>query len=71
VLGPVLLGALAGRLALAVGEAAAHTTAGGIRGALLLVAGVLLGVGAARFQVAPERVAMVVLGLLLLAGVGV
>ncbi len=68
VLGPVLLGALAGRLALAVGQAAAATTAGGIRGAALLVAGGLLGAGAARFQIAPERVAMVVLVLLLAAG---
>jgi hypothetical protein len=41
-----------------------------MRGAALLVAGALLGLGAARFQVAPERVAMVVLGLLLLVGAG-
>jgi len=67
-LGPVLLGALAARLALAVWQGAAATVAGGARGVALLVAGCLIGAGAARFKVAPERVAMIVLALLLLAG---
>lgn len=67
-LGPVLLGALAGRLALAVWQAAASTVAGGARGVALLVAGGLIGAGAARFRLAPERAAMIVLVFLLLAG---
>jgi hypothetical protein len=69
-LGPLLLGALAGRLAITAWQAAAATTAGGVRGAALLVAGGLLGTGAARLGLPPERMAMIVLAFLLLTGVG-
>ena len=68
VAGPLLLGALAGRLLVHVWQAAAASGAGGLRGAALVLAGCLLGSGAARFRLPPERVAAIVLGFLILAG---
>ncbi len=67
-LGPLLLGALAGRIGAEVVGQAATTSAGGGAGAALLVAGVSLGLGAARFRIPPERVGIIVLGFLLVAG---
>ena len=64
-LGPILVGALLGRFVITLGLGAPG--AEGPRPALaLLAAGVLLGAGAARFRVPPERVGMGVLAFLLL-----
>ena len=65
-LGPILLGALAGRLLLVVARAGSETAAGPLPPLALAAAGLLLGAGGARFGVAPERLALAVLAFLLL-----
>jgi hypothetical protein len=64
--GPILLGALAGRLLLAVGRAGSETAAGALSPLALAAAGILLGAGGGRFGVPPERVALAVLAFLVL-----
>ncbi len=67
ILGPCLLGALAGLIAAQMEWVAAGAAAGSGAGAALILAAVLLGIGAARYRCPAERVGMVVLALLLLA----
>lgn len=62
-IGPIAVGALAGRFLVSLGGAAG---AGGHAPALLVLAGTLIGAGAVRFRVPPERVAMGVLAFLIL-----
>jgi len=62
--GPMALGALVGRILVTLGEAGAVPN--GRVPALLVLSGLLLGAGAARFRVPPERVAMGVLAFLVL-----
>ncbi|HWN82795.1 MAG TPA: PTS system mannose/fructose/sorbose family transporter subunit IID [Candidatus Udaeobacter sp.] len=62
--GPLALGALAGRFLVTLGQSAPD--AGGAAPALLLASGILLGAGAGRFRVPPERVAMGALAFLIL-----
>jgi hypothetical protein len=69
-LGPLLLGALAGQLLVYAGQAgaAAGTGGRGVAAVALVVAGILIGVGAERrYRQPPERVGMVLLVLLLIA----
>jgi mannose/fructose/N-acetylgalactosamine-specific phosphotransferase system component IID len=68
-IGPLIIGALAGRLLIFAARAGAATTdvGGGAAGVALVAAGVLIGVGAGRFRQPPERIGMAVLVLLLLA----
>jgi len=63
-LGPMALGALVGRVLVSLGQAAA--VPGASAPAFLVLSGILLGAGAARFRVPPERVAMGVLAFLVL-----
>ncbi len=65
-MGPLLLGALAGRLLLVVARAGSETAAGPVPPLALAAAGILLGAGGARFGLPPERVALAVLAFLVL-----
>jgi mannose/fructose/N-acetylgalactosamine-specific phosphotransferase system component IID len=62
--GPLVLGALLGRLIATLGRAAGP--AGSTAVLALLAAGILLGAGASRFRIPPERVGMGVLAFLAL-----
>lgn len=69
ILGPIVVGALAGRL---LDLARIGATGGGaVAGVALVVGGLLVGAGASRWGQPPERVALALIAFLLLAGGGV